>query len=660
MYLLLVDQNFVSSAELQKMLEKTTSDADIVSCFSVDTLRKLAGKVEPDVIIIDFDLVDEDPAELLSTLRIKSHGAHILAFIEPDHFDALFSVIEKDAIDDYLVKPIRKEDFIARVHILEKKKSTGVDISAPYSNFEEEEKYEKIDYYGHDIEEIIADSDQAEKELEIEELQDYAETEEPEIIRGIDEPVKEEEAGEDIEEVIEIEEIEFEEELEQLDTAGFDDLYKPAFTGETDDVPDKEQTAEDMIREQKATEFLGEDEPVGEMVQEPVKEEDLNFGLFDDSPPEEPASSATSEFDNVFGTKPPIKNSAFASTFDNGKSVDDLEPDSSVLESFREKMVDTPYGKAAKGSSEKVLPDAGSPDIEYKPVFDYETEGEQYFDDLFGDKELKEEKPFVPQAEQPEIKIQSSLPGKSADDFLFGEDILKEDLHIDEDINKPLLDQFAPPEEVLEEPVPHKIKKPTKVKGAPKRGVTRILSIFGNLIFILLLLMMATLSFFLIQSRISGGAPQIAGHEMYIVMSDSMNPEFYKGSLAFVRETPPQEIFSNDIITYHSPVNPDSLVTHRVVEVRTQGGYSYITRGDANPANDPNPVPSANVVGRVVYTVPYIGYLLDFVQTREGLILLIFVPGALIIIYELVKIVRYMREDDDGRPRKKKGKISEQ
>ena len=215
-------------------------------------------------------------------------------------------------------------------------------------------------------------------------------------------------------------------------------------------------------------------------------------------------------------------------------------------------------------------------------------------------------------------------------------------------------------EKPFKNPTNIQIKKPTKVKGAPKRGVIRILSIFGNLIFILLLLMMATLSFFLIQSRISGGAPQIAGHEMYIVMSDSMNPEFYKGSLAFVRESPPQEIFSNDIITYHSPVNPDSLVTHRVVEVRTQNRYSYITRGDANPANDPNPVPSANVVGRVVYTVPYIGYLLDFVQTREGLILLIFVPGALINIYELVKIVRYMREDDDGRPRKKKGKISEQ
>jgi len=154
--------------------------------------------------------------------------------------------------------------------------------------------------------------------------------------------------------------------------------------------------------------------------------------------------------------------------------------------------------------------------------------------------------------------------------------------------------------------------------------------------------MMAVLSFFLIQSKLSGGAPKIAGYQVYIVLSGSMRPEFDAGSIAFVREVPPEEIAVGDIITFHSQFNEESLTTHRVVDVERNGALRFITRGDANRVNDPNPVAAENLVGKVTGSVPYIGYLLDFVQTRQGLILLIFIPGVLIIIYELTRIVKYI------------------
>ena len=190
-------------------------------------------------------------------------------------------------------------------------------------------------------------------------------------------------------------------------------------------------------------------------------------------------------------------------------------------------------------------------------------------------------------------------------------------------------------------------------------SISRVLSIFGNILFGLLLFMMVALSFFLIQSRVTGDVPNVFGYQMYIVLSGSMSPEFDTGSLAFVRETDPAELAVGDIITYRSAPGSDSLTTHRIVEVRNGSDLRFVTRGDANTVNDPSPVQAENVVGRVTGSVPYMGYVMDFAQTRQGLILLIFVPGVLIIIFELGKILRYLTQKDNQEGGKEKEKITD-
>ncbi|MDZ4132649.1 MAG: hypothetical protein U1E11_05875, partial [Dethiobacteria bacterium] len=68
-----------------------------------------------------FDLVRDDLKQLFSSLRAKSKGSHILALINPENYERLFSAIELGGVDDYIVKPIRKEEFFARVQIAAKK-----------------------------------------------------------------------------------------------------------------------------------------------------------------------------------------------------------------------------------------------------------------------------------------------------------------------------------------------------------------------------------------------------------------------------------------------------------------------------------------------------------------------------------------------------------
>jgi signal peptidase len=120
-----------------------------------------------------------------------------------------------------------------------------------------------------------------------------------------------------------------------------------------------------------------------------------------------------------------------------------------------------------------------------------------------------------------------------------------------------------------------------------------------------------------------------------------MSPTFDAGSVVFVRPLPPEEIRVGDILTYKVR-GGDSIVTHRVVEiVEEDGKLGFITRGDANDVNDEGILEPERVIGRVNYYLPYLGRLMTFTQTKQGLLTLVFIPGILIIIYELKNILQY-------------------
>jgi signal peptidase len=178
---------------------------------------------------------------------------------------------------------------------------------------------------------------------------------------------------------------------------------------------------------------------------------------------------------------------------------------------------------------------------------------------------------------------------------------------------------------------------------APLSPARKIIRFAGNLFFGCVLVLMAVLVFFLLQSRLAGGTPAVAGHQLYIVEGGSMRPAFEVGSIILVQPLDPAEVRAGDIITYREPdpEKADLITTHRVMSVSQTEPPSFITRGDANDADDPLPVPAGNLIGRVDYSVPYLGFLFSFVRTEKGILLLIIVPAVLIIASELRKLMRY-------------------
>jgi|GEM_PF-364926 len=142
---------------------------------------------------------------------------------------------------------------------------------------------------------------------------------------------------------------------------------------------------------------------------------------------------------------------------------------------------------------------------------------------------------------------------------------------------------------------------------------------------------------------------------LVVVASGSMRPVLYEGDILLIEGVRFEEIRASpvdgDIVVYRRPYD-GRLIVHRAI---AKGPNALITKGDANSAPDPFPVPPEAVVGRWTgLMIPHwtgLGYLTLFLRGE------IFPPWgpvtlAVLIAAELVHLAaRYVtrrRQGDRG------------
>lgn len=156
----------------------------------------------------------------------------------------------------------------------------------------------------------------------------------------------------------------------------------------------------------------------------------------------------------------------------------------------------------------------------------------------------------------------------------------------------------------------------------------------GRIAAILLLFLIISGSLFTIISPFFGWRTEV-------VISGSMEPAIQTGNVVIVRPLVPDTIRKGDIIMYSS-LDRKSLTTHRVVNVKSEQGLQFITRGDANNNPDVNPVLPDQIVGIVALNIPYLGHLTQFIKTPFGFILFFLIPAVILIGRELLDVLREM------------------
>lgn len=126
----------------------------------------------------------------------------------------------------------------------------------------------------------------------------------------------------------------------------------------------------------------------------------------------------------------------------------------------------------------------------------------------------------------------------------------------------------------------------------------------------------------------------------YVVLSGSMEPAIKTASVVF--SVPKKTYNPGNIITFAQNGSTENLITHRIEFKSYPDGIDnapvYITSGDANEEFDRWEVKNEDIVGRVFFSIPYVGYAVDFAKRPYGFLLLVIVP-ATIIIYEELKVL---------------------
>ena len=144
----------------------------------------------------------------------------------------------------------------------------------------------------------------------------------------------------------------------------------------------------------------------------------------------------------------------------------------------------------------------------------------------------------------------------------------------------------------------------------------------------------------LLGSLLTVAATNLLGYESYVIYSDSMNPTVKVGSLLLTRPVDVEDLRAGDVITYRSPGNHTTL-THRIVSIRQQDGERiFKTKGDASLEPDPRELILRGRVSKMAFDIPYLGYVLDFAKSIQGVALLLLLPAAGLVLIHARKVCK--------------------
>ena len=135
--------------------------------------------------------------------------------------------------------------------------------------------------------------------------------------------------------------------------------------------------------------------------------------------------------------------------------------------------------------------------------------------------------------------------------------------------------------------------------------------------------------------------PRLVGMTPFTILSGSMTPALAVGDVVVDEHIAPADARPGDIVTFPDRTRDGALVTHRVRSIRREGGsVSFVTQGDANSITERWSAPADGRIGRVVLSVPKVGYPLQWARSREGRIGLIVVPALALLLLELGGVLR--------------------
>jgi signal peptidase len=117
----------------------------------------------------------------------------------------------------------------------------------------------------------------------------------------------------------------------------------------------------------------------------------------------------------------------------------------------------------------------------------------------------------------------------------------------------------------------------------------------------------------------AGALPMALGYHSYVMLTGSMRPVINPGDVEVVQTISPLRAKIGEIVAFRDPLRQDALVSHRIRAIGRVGNrVDVITQGDANTGREHWSIPVDGTVGRVVYRIPKLGYVVQWLGTPAG------------------------------------------
>lgn len=129
-----------------------------------------------------------------------------------------------------------------------------------------------------------------------------------------------------------------------------------------------------------------------------------------------------------------------------------------------------------------------------------------------------------------------------------------------------------------------------------------------------------------------------SGAKGYAVVTDSMVPVFSRGDAVFIKETDFETLSEGDIVTV-SFQDGSGYFTHRIVSIDYEAGM-FRTKGDASDSEDPQPSMAEQVMGKVWYSVPLLGYISIFISSLNLIKISVILAIVVIILITLTTLIQ--------------------
>lgn len=180
----------------------------------------------------------------------------------------------------------------------------------------------------------------------------------------------------------------------------------------------------------------------------------------------------------------------------------------------------------------------------------------------------------------------------------------------------------------------------------------RVLNAFFLIFVLLITLWLVVSSAYLVLRTLAqkeNKLPSLFGYQISVEMTGQMGEIVPNGSVVLVEEKPNPSV--GDIILYQTSED-ENPVSGRIKEILSfDNEPEYAVSFDAETGMVVN-IYRSSVYGQVMYTIPYLGHVVNYLNSFNGILFAVLVPGIFLIVLLVIRMILSIRasrkaEDDD-------------